>query len=303
MAPVLRARGHSLLLVDDLSGPVSAVHPDAPVMRMDIREPATLSAFRTCDVILHLAASSGVMACAQDPAGTQAVNVEATRRLGDWAHAHKVSIAFASSFAVVGVREMLPITESTPTKPTHEYARQKAEGERILKTLTKHGPGGAILRMSNVYGRYQVGDRVIAKGNVLNLFAEQAKSGVLKVFAPGTQRRDFIHLDDVVAHWVAVAEQLGESRRRKEVPIYNVASGESRSVLSLAEQFAKEWERRVPGGDPLSVEVVTNPRGAVELLQDEFEVSRAWTERSLGVRCRRTLASTMPELILRAAAQ
>ncbi|MCI4332003.1 MAG: NAD(P)-dependent oxidoreductase [Thermoplasmata archaeon] len=298
LVPYLAARGHRLILVDDLSGPIHVLHPEHPVVREDLREAATLRTLEHAEVVLHLAAVSGVMACANEPEASRLVNVDATRQLVAWCRDRSIPMAFASSFAVVGIPEALPITERTPPRPTHEYARQKAEGEALLEQGT--GSGGvrmAVLRMSNVYGRYAVGERVVAKGNVLNAFAKQAhEEGVLRVSAPGTQRRDYIHLLDVLAHWEAVARYLATPGRVPERVVFNVASGESATVLDLAQMVSVHWTRLHPGR-PLEIRIVPNPRGSIELLQPEFEVDRSWTEQELGVRCERSLEASIDGLL------
>ena len=299
LVPYLATKGHTLKLIDNRSGPIRAEHPEWPAERLDLREDEAYRVLRGSEVVLHLAAASGVMKCAEDPLGTYEVNVRATRSLAHWCRSHGIPLAFASSFSVVGIPESLPITETTPARPTHEYARQKAEGENILRTVS--GAGGvptAILRMSNVYGRYHVANRTIAKGNVVNLFAEQALQGALKVNAPGTQRRDYIHLDDVVAHWETAARYLLAHRNPPETTMFDVASGESSTVLDLAQRVVTHAHKLHPDRPALRVEVVPNPRGEVELLQPEFQVSRRQTESVLGLPCAHTLDNSLDEILL-----
>ncbi|MCI4344601.1 MAG: NAD(P)-dependent oxidoreductase [Thermoplasmata archaeon] len=298
LVPALARAGHELRLLDDFSGPWKVERPEFPVERADIRDASALERLRSSDVLLHLAAVPGVMACAEDPVGSATVNVAASDRLFRWALSGGIPVAFASSFAVVGVPRQLPITEATPPRPTHEYARQKAEGERLLEAAVQGGrASGAVLRMSNVYGRYRVGDRPIVKGNVLNEFARQAPTGALRVNAPGTQRRDYIHLEDVVDHWVSATRYLLEHRSERAFVRFNVASGESASVIELADRVAAAWSQGHPGAPPLRREIVTNPRGTIELLAPEFAVDRSLTERELGVACRHTLATEIPRLL------
>ncbi len=279
--------GHEVVGLDNFTGPLTVLHSDIPVVRADIREERAQALLHGTEVILHLAARSGVMACAEDPAGSAAVNVAGTEHLVAFCAREGIPLAFASSFAVGGVPEALPITETTPARPPHEYARQKAAGEEAVRTLsTRHGVAAAVLRMSNVLGRYTVDGRPIAKGNVLNLFADQARTGTLLVSAPGTQRRDFIHLMDVLAHWEAVARRLAAAPRAALAPTFNVASGESSTIRELAERVAARWPVVHPGTRAPEVKIVPNPRGAIEILQPEFDVDRRWTERELGVTCR-----------------
>jgi UDP-glucose 4-epimerase len=296
--PALVGAGYDLRLIDDFSGPWKVERPELPIRRADLRTPGSLRWLEDCDVILHLAAVPGVMACVADPLGSAEVNGAASNRLFGFAQERGIPVAFASSFAVVGIPTQLPITEESPANPTHEYARQKAEGERLLAASVRAGRApGAVLRMSNVYGRYRVGDRPIVKGNVLNEFARQAPLGVLKINAPGTQRRDYIHLEDVVDHWVATTRFLLESRPDVRLHRFNVASGEAASVLELADRVSQAWRSIRPGASPLRIEVVPNPRGSIELLAPEFAVDRKLTEQKLGVRCRHTLAVEIPALL------
>lgn len=303
LVPALADRRYDLVLVDDASGPIRVDPVGYPVMRTSFASEEALRALGACDLVLHLGSASGVMACANDPAGTAKVNVEGTRRLVDACRARKVPVAFASSFAVVGRPERLPVTEETPARPTHEYARQKASGEELVRGLS--GPGGAssaVLRMSNVYGTYDARGRVVAKGNVISRFREQVASGRLVVNAPGTQRRDFVHLDDVVRHWIAVVPYLLRADPSNRAT-FSLASGESYSILELAHLVARLWADVSPTSPPLRVDVVPNPREGVELVDPEFSVDRRATEARLGLRCERTVPETVREILQAAAAK
>lgn len=303
LVPVLAKEGHELRLVDDRSGPVRVEHADWPALAADFASDASLRALADCDVVLHLAAVSGVMPCARDPAGTARVNIDGTRRLYSMCQARRIPVAFASSFAVVGAPERLPVREDTPARPTHEYARQKAVGETLTAELAGTGPvATANLRQSNVYGGYLAAGRRVAKGNVLELFARQARDGKLLVNSPGTQRRDFIHIGDVVAHWAAVVRFLRRSSVAPGATTFNVASGEAISVLEVAERVARAHARLYPGRPPIRIEVVPNPRGGVELVEPAFAVDRAGTEQSLGVSCRHRVDEEIPEILASAEA-
>jgi UDP-glucose 4-epimerase len=298
LLPRLGRAGYGLVPVDDGSGPLRVDHAEWPVHVRDFTTAEALGLLSECDAVLHLGAVSGVMACAEDPKGTASVNVDGTRRLVDACAARGVPVAFASSLAVVGAPERLPVTEETPARPTHEYARQKAAGEAMVHALGKSGnASGAVLRMSNVYGGYMVGERRIAKGNVIELFSRQAAQGRLTVNAPGTQVRDFIHLDDVLAHWEAALRFLVAHPRDGGAPTLNVASGEAFSVLEIADKVVRTWATLRPDAAPPRVDVVPNPRQGVELVEPEFAVSRAETERILELACRSTVDGTLRELL------
>ncbi len=284
------ADGMNLRLVDDHSGPVQVNAPGVPVVHADFASDESLRHLSDCDVVLHLAARSGVVMCQRDPSGTRKVNVDGTRRLADFCRERKIPIAFASSFSVVGIPANLPITETTPARPTHEYSQQKAEGEVITQTLRDDGGAlGAVLRMSNLYGSYRSEGALVAKGNVLNLYAARALAGgTLEVYAPGTQRRDYVHLEDVCAHWEASVRYLLRPRP-PEVPTFCVASGETATVIEIAHRVSTMWKELHPDRPEVPVKVVENPRADVEILHPEFAVDPTRTRRALGVRCEMTL--------------
>ena len=298
LLPHLSAHGYDLVPVDDRSGPLVVEHRKWPALSADFSSPPALKALADCDVILHLGAVSGVMISAREPERTAQVNVEGTRRLVELCREGRIPLAFASSLAVVGRPEHLPVNEKTPARPTHAYARQKAAGESLVATLAESaGTPSATLRMSNVYGGYSVEGRSISKGNVIQLFARQAREGRLTVNAPGTQRRDFIHLEDVLAHWESVIRFLRQPANAPSAHTFNVASGEALSVLEVAEKVQREFARLRPKARPLRIDVVPNPREGIELVEPGFAVSREATERILGVHCRFTVDRILPSIL------
>lgn len=155
----------------------------------------------------------------------------------------------------------------------------------------------ASLRQSNVYGGYQSDGHHITKGNVLESFARQAFEGTLLVNSPGTQRRNFIHIQDVVAHWRAVVRFLLDPPSSLGHTTFNIVSGETYSILEIADQVAEEFRRLFPAKPPLRLEVVPNPRQGLELVEPTYAVDRSITERLLGVSCERHLAIEIHEIL------
>jgi UDP-glucose 4-epimerase len=297
LIPRLAAEGYELALVDNHTGPLRIEYPTWPVDELDFASPAALERLGDCDVVLHLGAVSGVMLCAQDPEGSARVNLAGTQRLVDHLRARKIPVLFASSFAVVGHPEKLPVTEDTPARPTHEYARQKAAGEQIVfgPAEQRNGPA-VVLRMSNVYGSYPANGATVGKGNVINLFAQQAVRGRLAVNAPGTQRRNFVHIQDVLAHWLS-ATRFALAHPTPATYLFNCASDEAYSVLEIADKFVRIWAETRPAAPPLQVEVVPNPRAAIELVDPEFSVNRERTARALQIREAQKVDATIRDLL------
>ena len=297
VVPRFAKEGWDLVLLDNRSGPLAVESPEWPVENLDFSTEEGVRHLSDCDVVVHLGAVSGVMACAENPEETRRVNVGGTGRLVEGCAARHIPLAFASSMAVVGKPARLPVTETTPARPTHEYGRQKAEGERIVSSLAeKRAASSAVVRMSNVYGVYRRGGRTIAKPNVISLFVAQAAQGELRVNAPGTQRRNFIHIEDVVAHWVATVRFLLD-QRSPSTQVFNCVSDESYSILELAGRVARLWKDGHPNTPDLRVQLVPNPRSSVEILDPEFHATRERTHQLLGIGCRRGVEETLRSLL------
>jgi UDP-glucose 4-epimerase len=257
--------GHTLVLVDRVP------HPRLPTITADYWDAEPLRALAGCEVVLHLAAISGIVACDQNPALARRVNIEGLCHLAEALEAQGRPMVFASSFSVVGEPRVQPIPEETPYAPLNEYARQKVAGEMVTRSL---GARGIVVRMSNIYGSYELDGTVHRKGNVITLFAQQARSGRLRLHAPGTQARDFLHVEDAVEIWLAAARYAPTAR--EGATILHAASGEMWSVRELADEVQRLLPERV------SEELVANPR--VESVVPEFAVAVERTQKLLGVR-------------------
>jgi dTDP-4-dehydrorhamnose reductase len=113
-------------------------------------------------VILHAAAMSAADQVFKDPGRGRAVNVDATRRLASWCREKGRRIVFTSTDMVFdGARSWY--AEDDDPNPILEYGRTKRGAEaEILRT-----PGGAVARLSLLYGPTQCGrdgfyDRAVA---------------------------------------------------------------------------------------------------------------------------------------------
>jgi UDP-glucose 4-epimerase len=119
----------------------------------------------------------------------------------------------------------MPKTESSPVAPASPYAESKLASEK----LCAQAPLPAVaLRFFNVYGPRQ--DPRGPYAAAVPKFLKAARAGTpLTVFGDGHQTRDFVYVDDVTAALEHAALSPSMSG------VYNVASGQSISVLRLAE--------------------------------------------------------------------
>ena len=175
--------------------------PDATVESVvgDLRDPAVADrAVRAgTDVIMHLAAVTRVLDSIADPVGTYETNVHATATLLELARQRQVSsFVLASTNAVTGDVGRATITEQVPLRPLTPYGASKAAGEMLLGSYAAcYGMAGCALRFSNVYG-----PGMAEKDSFVPRLMRAARDGTgVQVYGDGTQVRDLVHVDDIVA--------------------------------------------------------------------------------------------------------
>jgi UDP-glucose 4-epimerase len=176
--------------------------PSAPGVRSvvgDLRDPAVAAQAVSpgTDVIVHLAAVTSVLRSVEDPAGTYETNVAATASLLELARTRGVgTFLLASTNAVVGDVGDAVITEQHPARPLTPYGATKAAGEMLLSAYSAaYGMAGCALRFSNIYG-----PGMEAKDSFVPRLMRAARDGHgVQVYGDGTQVRDLVHVDDIVA--------------------------------------------------------------------------------------------------------
>jgi len=181
-----------------------------------------------CDVIVHLAAISGLKACNDNPDKSHDVNTEATITLAEKAKKSGVKrFIFASSSAVYGEAQQYRMDESHPCEPRSIYGKQKLEAESILKLACKNFEV-VILRKSNLYG-YGLSWKGIT---VIDQFIERViKGDPLTITGNGSQRRDFLHVLDAVNVYAKIAKSP-----KVRSGIYNLGGSETPSIREIAEK-------------------------------------------------------------------
>ena len=119
------------------------------------------------------------------------------------------------------------------------YALTKYVQEQLTLTLASaYGMEGVALRLFNVYGSGQSLSNPYT--GVLAIFASRLLNGHRPViFEDGLQRRDFVHVDDVARAFVMALEKPGIAGE-----VFNVGSGQDRSVLEIGQLLAEAMGRQ-----------------------------------------------------------
>jgi UDP-glucose 4-epimerase len=180
------------------------------------------------DVVVHLAAHTGVLPSLDDPLGDAAVNISGTVNVLECARRRGARrFVFASSGAALGETEQ-PIREDRLPRPASPYGASKLAGEAYCSAYHQgFGLEAAALRFSNVYGP---GSK--RKESVVPRFLKRALAGEpLEVNGTGEQVRDFIYVDDLVDAVLLAA--LTEAEVGGEV--FQVATQVETSINTLAQ--------------------------------------------------------------------
>ncbi|TCZ61325.1 NAD-dependent epimerase/dehydratase family protein [Roseicella aquatilis] len=119
------------------------------------------------------------------------------------------------------------------------YAITKYVQERLTLTLApSYGMEGVALRLWNVYGPGQALSNPYT--GVLAIFASRLLNGQPPmIFEDGQQRRDFVHVADVARAFILALEHP-----RAAGGVFNIGSGEERSVEQVAQLLAGAMGRR-----------------------------------------------------------
>lgn len=201
----------------------------------DIRDPeACRRAVSGCDIVVHLAANTGVPQSVEDPLLDFESNVSGTFSLLMAAReADLRAFVFASSGAPLGEVEP-PIHEELAAHPFSPYGASKLAGEGYCSAFYRtFGVPTVCLRFGNVYGPGST-----RKSSVVAKFIRQALAGnPCEIYGDGSQTRDFVFIEDLIEAIRAAASQAPAGE------IFQIASGREHTVLELANELKAELER------------------------------------------------------------
>lgn len=169
--------------------------PEVELVVGDIKDYETcLKCCKGVDVIVHLAANTGVGPSVKNPRKDMESNIQGTFNMLEAARLNHVKrFIFASSGAPIGECEP-PIHEEIAPHPVSPYGASKLAGEGYCSAYFRtFGLETIALRFGNVYG-----PRSNNKNSVVAKFIKRALDGeTLEIYGDGNQTRDFIFVDDL----------------------------------------------------------------------------------------------------------
>ena len=245
LCEALLARDYSVRVLDSLIyGKREWVPARAEFIEGDIRSiDACHAAVKGMDGIIHCAAMSRSGPSLEHLDFCTQTNIAGTQNILTAARDAKLKrFIYSASSTHYGSLEP-PHREEMPPQFLNIYALTKQTGEQYALLFDKVFDLPVLsLRYFSVYGARQPVSGAYAL--VLGIFLDRAARGEpLEIHGDGRQRRDFIHVRDVVAAQIAAYE----SDLRGQV--FNVGSGTSISVQELADMISVNQVRGPARGD------------------------------------------------------
>jgi UDP-glucose 4-epimerase len=234
LAHALVRRDIAVTVLDDLTtGRRENVPAEARFVEGDVCDPdAAREALDDVDVVLHEAAMVSIRASLEHFVRDARVNVMGTLNLLQQMAGRPIRRAvLASSMAVYADSARLePLAEHARTDPIAPYGAAKLAAERYWLMICAHaGIPATALRYFNTYGPNQTFTPYVG---VITIFVRRLLAGKPPViFGDGEQRRDFVHVDDVVAANLAVLDAPDATVAGQ---VFNVGTGRATSINQLA---------------------------------------------------------------------
>ena len=218
---------------------------------------------RHANVVVHLAANTGVGPSVEEPRMDCMTNVIGTFNYLDACRINKVKrFVFASSGAPIGECNP-PIHEEMPCHPVSPYGASKLAGEAYCSAFYRsYGVETVALRFGNVYGPGST-----HKSSVVAKFIRQALNGeTLEIYGDGAQTRDFIYTEDLVDA-VYKAASVGDIGGE----IFQIATNKETTLSELTHLLVDVIEKHLS----MDVKVVYVDKRVGDVMRNFSDTSKA----------------------------
>lgn len=184
------------------------------------------------DYVFHLAAESRLQPAIKNPINAVTKNAVGTCTVLQCAREANVKkVIYSSTSSAYGLNKY-PNVETDPNDCLNPYSVSKVCGEELCAMYTKlYGLKTIIFRYFNVYGERSPTTGQYAP--VIGIFLKQRNNGEsLTIVGDGKQKRDFVHVQDVVSANISAAEN--EIPNEYYGQMFNIGSGKNISILEIA---------------------------------------------------------------------
>ncbi|MGB2694180.1 MAG: GDP-mannose 4,6-dehydratase [Dehalococcoidia bacterium] len=209
------------------------------------------------DTVFHLAAQTIVGTANRSPLSTFETNIRGTYNMLEACRltATVQRVVVASSDKAYGRHEQLPYREDAALEPQFPYDVSKAAADMIARSyFTTYELPIAVTRFANVYGGGDFNFSRIVPDTVRSLLEDRAP--LLR--SDGSPERDFIYMEDAVAAYLAIAENLASKHVAGQA--FNAGAGEAVPVREIVERLIAVSGRDV---EP-DIRGTGNPAGEID---------------------------------------
>jgi UDP-glucose 4-epimerase len=258
----LMDEGHPVTGVDLRGNPWNG-DVDAITVRADLRDPSLKQLEKlpfVPDLVVHLAAHARVYELVKDPSRAQE-NVVLTFNILEYCRRKGIKrIIFASSREIYGNSRQIVYQEDDVriTRCESPYSASKMAGEALVHAYGRcYGIAPVILRFSNVYGCYDMSDRVIP------FFIRQTLEKKPLVVYGKDKILDFTYIDDAVSGISRTIDRFD----RVHGETFNIGTGCGTPLVEIARMI-----REFLGG---TNEILTEENRPGEVVKYIADISRA----------------------------
>jgi CDP-glucose 4,6-dehydratase len=185
------------------------IRGEVELVEADLRDAeAVAAAVVGADSVFHLAAQTIVGVARSSPLETFEVNVRGAWNVFEACRAHEVErVVFASSDKAYGSSPELPYREDFPLRAAYPYDASKAAADTIARSYaTAYGLPLAVTRFANIYGGGDLNFSRLVPETVVAVLEGRAPA----IRSDGSPERDFLHVEDAVSAYLAIAAALGD---------------------------------------------------------------------------------------------
>jgi UDP-glucose 4-epimerase len=206
----------------------------------------TRSLYDGVDYVFHMASDNSTRNSINNPLRTNFVNSFGTNVVLQCARESRVKrVIFSSSFSLYGDNN-LPSVETQNEEYNTPYDLSKLFGEKLCKLYSsKFKTDTIILRYSSVYGeRERKSGQYFTPVEKFRIEKEKNKS--LIVLGDGSERRDLIHVSDIVEANIRAAKIKLDKQYSGD--IFNIGSGKNYSIDEIAKMYNYDISYRENNG-------------------------------------------------------
>jgi UDP-glucose 4-epimerase len=193
----------------------------------DVKEIWTAESLPRPAVVYHMGEYARIVQSFDEFDRTWEYNTRGTKEVLTFTAGHGARLVYAGSSSKFG--------NDGQDENLNPYAWTKAKNAELIKNYADwYGLDYVITYFYNVYGPGQISTGRYA--TVIGIFEDQFRRGVpLTVVSPGTQTRDFTHIDDIVSGLLLAAEKgSGDG--------YLLGAGREWPLIEVARMFGTEIE-------------------------------------------------------------